>query len=282
MQSVLEILNKTRAYFESKSVPNANYDAQILLAHALNCKRLDLFLQFEKPLSEDTLIVLRDLVRRRAAREPLQHILGDVEFFGLKLKCDKRALIPRHETEELCAIISADFPDASAELKILDLGTGNGAIALALSSRYTSAKVLGIDKSKDALELANENRTLLSLDSRVEFKLGNWFKNIDDTFDIIVSNPPYLTSAEYDCAQPEVKFFDPLDALVAEDEGLKDLREIISQLDKFLNKNARAYFECGMNQPDILLEEFSASTTLQARSLCDLSKRSRFLLVERV
>ena len=158
MQTVLEILSKTEAFFAQKGVPSPKTDAQLLLAHALECKRLELFLRFDEPLSEDRLAKVRELVRRRGRREPLQHILGTQEFFGASIKCDSRALIPRPETEELCEIISEKFfPDGAAPLEILDLGTGGGAIAVSLALRYPNARVEAVDKSADALALAREN-----------------------------------------------------------------------------------------------------------------------------
>ncbi len=280
MLSVLELLNKTRAYFEQKGVPNANYDAQALLAKVLGCKRLDLFLRFDEPLDEARVARYREFVKRRASREPLQHILGDVEFFGVKLKSDRRALIPRHETEELCDIITREyFKDAEAPLKILDLGTGSGAISLALAAHFKNSSALGVDKSAEALALANENAAALGLEGRVKFAQGDWFEGVRGRFDIIVSNPPYLTDAEYESAQPEVKNFDPHAALVSPDDGLADLRKIMSALPDFLEDTGAAFFECGVGQPERLIAEMGLEKSYAARAVNDSSRRNRFLVV---
>lgn len=277
MQSVLEILNKCEGYFAKKGVPNAKLDAQILLAKAMKCKRLDLFLHFEDPVFEETLAEFREDVRRRAKREPLQHILGNVEFFGLKLKCDARALIPRSETEELCEILADRFPKDSQNFKILDLGTGSGAIILALKSVFKNAACLACDKSKEALDLARENAALCGL--CVDFFESDWFENASGTFDLIVSNPPYLTEGEIEQAQIEVKKFDPYSALFSPENGLQDLRKIIELAPKFLNSGGTLALECGLNQAQTLADTF-ADKWQRAEVLKDLSGRERFLILQ--
>lgn len=278
MQSVLEILDKCAGYFASKGVPDAKLDAQILLAHALGCKRLDLFLRFDEPLPETRLSVFREMAKRRAKREPLQHIVGSVEFFGLTLKSDGRALVPRHETEELCDIITRKiFADKAAGISILDLGTGTGAIALALAKHFPNAKVSAADISEDALALAGENAAAAGAD--VEFVKSDWFANVSGAFDLIVANPPYLTDAEVASAEPEVRDFDPMNALVSPENGLADLRKILGGAKKFLKENGVLACECGAGQPELLakeaLEKFGFSN---AESICDLSGRQRFLI----
>ena len=275
MQSVLEILNKCEAFFAKKGVPNAKLDAQILLAKAMKCKRLDLFLRFEDPLTESVLSQFREDVRRRAKREPLQHILGSVDFFGLKLKCDARALIPRSETEELCELLAERFPKDS-NLRILDLGTGSGAIILALKNAFKNSECHACDKSAKALELARENANLCGLN--VDFFESSWFENAEGTFDLIVSNPPYLTEREIEQAQAEVKNFDPPCALFSPDEGLRDLREIIKLAPKFLREGGLLALECGLEQARILQSEFSGNWK-NSEVLKDLSGRERFLIL---
>ena len=226
MQTVLEILDKCSDYFSGKGVPNAKIDAQMLLASVLGCKRLELFLRFDQPLSASQLSDFRELAKRRAKREPLQHILGEVEFFGLKLRSDRRALIPRFETEELCEIsVETLFPDRSANIRILDLGTGSGAIACAFASVYKNADIVAVDKSPDALSLARENAELNSL-KNISFMLSDWFDGVDGRFDLIATNPPYLSEADVASAEPEVRNYDPKSALVSADGGIADGRGI--------------------------------------------------------
>lgn len=287
MESVLDILKKSETYFASKGVPNPKIDAQILLSHVFGCSRLDLFLKFESPVLEPQLSQFRELVRRRGKREPLQHILGNVEFFGINLKCDSRALIPRPETEEMCEIITSEiFDDPKLDFNILDLGTGSGAIALALANFYENASVCAVDFSKDALSLARENAEKCALESRVEFIESNWFENLKGKkFDLIVSNPPYLSSEEVDSAEAEVKNFDPKSALISEEDGIADLKKILVQSSEFLNAGAFLVCECGLGQPE-KLAELAASGELKSefenpRSLSDSSGRGRFFVVKK-
>lgn len=286
MQTVLEVLQKCEGYFASKGVPSPKLDAQMLLARALGCGRLELFLRFDQPLDEKTLAPFREMARRRAKREPLQHILGDVEFFGVKLKSDARALVPRPETEELAEFVAGKlFPDADSPLNILDLGTGSGALAISLAGHFKNAQVVGVDLSDAALELARENLSFVqsgnenfsNLDSRVKFAKSDWFANVEGVFDLIVANPPYLTEAEYAEAQAEVKDFDPYSALVSPEEGMCDLKKILSIAPKFLKPNGAIICECGIAQPP-LLADFARAFFASAEWLEDSSHRPRFVV----
>ncbi len=290
MQSVLEILKKCEQYFGQKGVPNPGHDAQLLLARALGCKRLELFLMFDRPLEEKSLSAFREFARRRARREPLQHILGDCEFFGIKLKSDRRALVPRHETEELCEIAAEKLSErgADARARLLDLGCGSGAIALALAAKFPQLAAAAADISEDALALARENLALLDsgeggfpqfpgIAERVKIVRSNWFESVSGKFDVIAANPPYLTDAELARAEPEVRDFDPRSALVSADGGMRDLKKIISAAPAFLNPGGILICECGLQQPDRLVEEF-AKLYSSARTLPDLSRRTRFAL----
>ena len=275
MQSILEILNKTSTYFESKGIETAKLDAQILLAHVMGCKRLELFLHFADPIVPTKLDEFREIVRRRAKREPLQHILGFVDFFNLKLKCDSRALIPRSETEYLCELLVEKYlaKKSEDEFSILELGVGSGAISLSLKNQFPNARVVGVDISREALALAKENAKNLNLD--VEFMQSDWFENVSGKFDLIVSNPPYLSDEEVESAQPEVKDFDPISALRSDDEGLADLRKILENVPNYLKKDGLVACECGVNQSEILAEEFVVKYK-KIESVKDMSQRSRY------
>lgn len=279
MQSVLEILKKCEDFFAQKGVLNPKIDAQHLLAKALKCKRLDLFLRFDEPLTNTVLDEFRQDVKRRAKREPLQHILGSVDFCDLNLKCDARALIPRPETEELCEELISQFSQNPPQ-KILDLGTGSGAIILALKNAFKGAKCIACDVSVEALSLAKENASQTNLE--VEFIESSWFKNVSGSFDLIVSNPPYLTQDEVDSAEDEVRLFDPPQALASPDEGAKDLREIIKNAPQFLNKSGILALECGIAHPQILKEENKSNKDFSdIEILKDFSGRDRFLILKR-
>lgn len=275
MLSIREIKERTEAFFKDKGVPNPKLDTDILIAHSLGIKRLDLYLDLERPLTEKQLNDLRPLVRRRASREPLQYIVGHTEFYGLSLKVDSRALIPRHETEELVDLIIKKVE--SAPTRILDLGTGSGALALTLAAQFTGAQVTAIDQSVDALALANENAAALDLSERVQFLQGNWWSplTIDAQFDLIVSNPPYLTEAEMTTAEPEVIDHEPHDALVAGSDGLNDFRILLEGAPKFLAPGGLLAMETGIAQSEALTE-LALQAGIAGNSAEDLSGRPRF------
>lgn len=279
MLTIREIKVRTEAFFIQKSVPNAKLDTDILIAHSLGLKRLDLYLDMDRPLTDAQLDALRPLIKRRAAREPLQYIVGSTEFYGLTLKVDARALIPRQETEELVDHIIGRLTEAPK--RILDLGTGSGALALALASKYPEAVVTAVDQSRAAIALATENATALNLAGRVCLLEGNWWAPIPEgqTFDLIVSNPPYLTEAEMQTAAPEVVDYEPHSALVAGSDGLDDFRILIEGAAKYLSASGLLAMETGIAQSDALTA-MATEAGLSGESVEDLSERPRFFFVQ--
>lgn len=275
MQTVLEVLRKTTDWFLEKGLENARGDAEQLMAHGLGCKRLDLYLRFDKPLDEATLTRLRPLMKRRAQREPLQHIIGTWSFFNLDLKVDARALIPRPETEELLDLLLSR-PGEKPQ-RLLDLGTGTGAIALSLAQALPQAEVYAVDLSEEALALAKENAALNDL-QRVHFLQGSWFEPVEGLFDWIVSNPPYLTEQEWAEAAPEVKDFDPYSALVAPDDGLADLQTILEGALAHLNNCGLVALETGIAHHRRLSELAADLGYQRSESLKDSSRRDRFFI----
>lgn len=276
MLSLLEVIDRTTSYFAKNGVANPRLQAEWLVAHVLDCKRLDLYLRFDMPLEETVLEQLRPLVKRRAQREPLQYITGSTPFHDLTLKCDPRALIPRPETEQLVEEILTRKPEKTTQ--ILDLGTGTGAIALALAQALPEAKVTAVDASKKALSLAKENAEANGLANRVTFLESNWFAKVEGSFDIIASNPPYLTDEEWETAEPEVREREPKNALTAPNKGLADLEAILRQAPAFLSPGGLLALETGIAHHDALTLVAKENAYAKSESLNDFSGRPRYFL----
>ncbi len=287
MLSLLEIITKTTDFFAAKGVESPRLNAEQIVGHALGLKRMQLYIQFERLLTEPELEKIRPLVKRRAQREPLQHILGTVEWGGLTLKSDKRALVPRPETEELLELVlerAKPSPEAPADaLRVLDLGTGTGALALALAKAWPAAQVTALDASDEALALARENAAAAGLAERVSFLKSDWFSALpaDARFEVIVSNPPYLTDAEVAEAEPEVRLHDPRSALVALDAGLADLKTIIAGAASRLAPGGLLALETGVAQHEALLATITSAGLREGEARADLRGRPRFVFARR-
>lgn len=279
MLSIREIQEKTIGFFADKGVPNPKLDTDLLIAHVLGLKRLELYLDIERPLTEAQLNELRPLVKRRAAREPLQYILGYADFCGMRLKVDHRALIPRQETEELVEYIRDRMRKPPS--RILDLGTGSGAIAIALAVAYPDAEVHATDRSEVALDLARENAANYVSKNPIQFYRGSWWDAVpaDKKFDLIVSNPPYLTEAEMKTAEPEVVANEPAEALVSGESGLDDLETIVASAAQHLSPGGTLALETGIAQHEALTR-LCTQAGLSGEGLDDLSGRPRFYFAQ--
>lgn len=277
--TVLDVVRKSTDFLDKKGVESPRLNAEWLIAHVLGLGRMELYLQFDRPLIDEELEQMRALVARRGKREPLQYVQGQTQFHDLTLKCDRRALIPRPETEQLVELVKESGPEIDQDIRILDLGTGTGAIALALAMHFPRSQVVATDASQDALDLASENALLCGLQNRVEFRLSDWFTNLGEAvaFDLIVSNPPYLTDQELTDAETEVKDFEPKSALVANDEGMTDLRSIINGAIPLLKDSGSLWLETGIAQRDALLDSCRRAGYANSEGLDDWSGRSRFI-----
>ncbi len=283
MNSLLDLLKKSTDFLAKKGIGNARLQSELIFAGTLGCRRLDLYLQFERPLTQAQTDVLRERIVRRARREPVQYIVGETDFRTLTLKCDSRALIPRPETEELVGYalekLAANHP-AGTPARVLDLGTGTGAIALAVAAERAGTHVVAADISADALALARENFTLnfekKGVPADIEFLQSNWFENIAGTFDAIISNPPYLTDAEWESADSEVREREPRNALVAENDGLADLEKILRGARERLAPGGFVALETGIAHHARLEEIARSCGFTETKSVADLSDRPRF------
>jgi release factor glutamine methyltransferase len=247
--TVLDVLQSTTAYLKKREIETPRLNAEHLLAHVLDRKRIELYLEFERVLEETELAPLRELVRRRGQGEPLQHLLGTVEFCGNVFKCDPRALIPRPETEELVEFIKSEIQNQKSE--ILDVGTGSGVIALSLATKFPEAKVHAIDVSGDALALARENAERLGLGGRVHFTKGDLFENFFERCDVIAANLPYVSMQSRKSLSPEV-LRDPEVALFGGDRGDELIRKLIAQAPERLQPNGLLALEIGIGQAEQL------------------------------
>ena len=277
--TVLDVVQKSADFLERKSVESPRLNAEWLAAHALKIGRMELYMQFDRPLQPEELDSLRDLVSRRGKREPLQYILGETQFHDLILKCDQRALIPRPETEQLIDYIVDLGPEIDESFSILDLGTGTGAIALALAMRFPCSKVVATDASQDALDLAAENALRNGLQNRIQFVRSRWFESLKGSapFRLIVSNPPYLTDSEMEAAEPEVRDFEPTKALLSGKDGMEDAFSIISNSIEYLEPSGSLWLETGIHQHERLLEACSNAGFQSSEGIVDWADRPRFV-----
>ncbi len=279
--TVLAILNKTADYFNQKGIANARLDAQLILAHALGMKRLDLYLNFDRPLGETELAVCREAVRRRGLREPLQHILGQWPFRELVLKVDKRALIPRQETEALVDYVLKGI-SAHESLVAVDIGLGTGAIALSLMKERGNLQVYGTEVSPEALALARENAEMAGLDAS-RFLHGSLFEPLpqDLFFDLIVSNPPYIAKSDLSRLQPEVRDFDPSLALIGGEAGWELPFQLIRAAHARLKRGGNLWLEVSPEQIPILLEKAADQNWVFRGFESDWSGNPRFIHMQK-
>ncbi len=278
----LSLIQWTTGFFEKKGIPNPRLDAELLLAHVLKCKRIDLYMQFEKIISEKDRTAYRTLVERRATREPLQYILGETEFWGLTIKVTPDVLIPRPETELLVEEIVkrlkaqgsplVDDPTAANEtpaaanrepraLDILEIGAGTGCISIALAKNLPQSSIIATDISPKALEVARQNIRHHALDARIkltESNLAPWedFQKTHRQFDLMVSNPPYIPADEITALQPEVSQHEPHLALSGGESGLDIIEKIHEHAIPFLKPQACLMMEIGEGQAQTLKEKY--------------------------
>jgi release factor glutamine methyltransferase len=270
MKTVLEVIQATTAYFQKSGVESGRLNIEHLLAHVLGKKRMELYLEFDRPLGEKELEPLRALVKRRAAGEPLQYLLGTAEFHGRSFLCDQRALVPRPETEQLCELVLA----GGASRRVLDVGTGSGVIALTLAAAWPEARVEAVDLSSEALALARENAARLGLGERVQFLASDLLAGVSGEFDLIVANLPYIARDEIPRLAREVQH-DPHAALDGGPDGVEVFRRLVPQAAQHLR--GRLALEIGHEQAKPLSELLAAHNFQDIREQTDYQGKDRFL-----
>lgn len=253
--TVLKILSWTKEYLAGKGVDNARLEAEWLLSFALGLDRVGLYVNFDRPLSGAELALFREMVTRRARREPLQYILGTQEFMGLEFETTTAALIPRHDTETL---VEEALKRGEGANKVLDIGAGSGCIVVALAKKLTGAELFGVDQSAVALDLAERNAAKHG--TVVKMVLGSLFEPFSGMrFSLIVSNPPYVPTAEIAELQPEVRDYEPRDALDGGPDGLDFYRSIIPAAPGHLDTGGWLLFEVGIGQAEPVLGLFAGT-----------------------
>jgi len=282
--TVLEVIQKSAEFLAKKGVESPRLQTELLLAHVLRLPRMQLYLNFERALSDTELSSVRELVKRRGQREPLQHITGSTSFCGLEIAVNRHVLVPRPETELLAELgwqfLSTMNPQPSTAL---DFGTGSGCIAIALAVRCPSARIVALEVSADALAVARENAARNNASDRVEFRCGDGFAALpaDGRFHLIVSNPPYIPSAEITSLAPEVRDFDPRPALDGGPDGLDFHRMLAAQAGPFLQPGGRIMLEFGDGQAEAVRRIFEAQKWIVEAVKEDYTQRPRDLMARR-
>ncbi len=271
MKTVLEVLKLSTAFLEERGGKNGRRIAEELLAHALRCERLDLYLQFDKPVEETELVALRKQLARCARGEPLEYVLGEVSFYGVRIQVDPNVLIPRPETEILVDMVAKQVSRG----RLWDICTGSGYIGIALKKARPELQVTLSDLSRKALEVAARNAKLNSVDvTLLQGDLLHPFQGMKA--DIVVCNPPYVTCKEYIELDSSVKDFEPKEALISGERGTEFYERLAEELPPFLAPGARVFLEIGAGQGERVKEIFKG----QGRVEKDWAGHDRFFFLE--
>jgi len=311
--TVLEAIQKSAGFLAKKGVESSRLQAELLLAHLLKLPRMKLYLNFERVLTPAETDALRESVKRRGQREPLQHITGSTSFCGFEIAVSRHALVPRPETEML-AELGWQFLQGRAELpasqgaqprvpaSALDFGTGTGCIAIALAAKCPQTQIVATDVSTDALTLAKENAAHNNIAGRIEFLEGDGFASLRGAaelrhlahefantntregrphpFDLVISNPPYIPSAEIATLEPEVRDFDPRTALDGGADGLDFYRRLAAEAKPFLKPDGKIMLEFGDGQAEAIKNIFENEKWVVEAVKEDYSQRARILVAK--
>ena len=291
--TVLDIIQKSGEFLERKGVDSPRLQVELILEQVLKMPRLQLYVNFERPITDNELDRLRDYVRRRGTREPLQHILGSTSFCGLEIEVGRQALIPRPETEMLAerawkflnARIGSNSQLSTQEQPstVLELGVGSGCISVAIAVNSPTAQVTAIDLSDEALELAGRNVRRHELADRVRLLKSDGFGQLPPgvQYDLIVSNPPYIPSGEIETLQPEVRDHDPRAALDGGEDGLNFYRMLADQASACLRPGGVMMLEFGDGQASVIGTIFKDTGWTVDAIVRDLADKERFIVLSR-
>jgi release factor glutamine methyltransferase len=280
--TLLEILRGSTDYLTRAGVQSARLEAEILLAHVLGVGRLDLYLQFERPLTEPDLTELRSLLRRRVQGTPVAYLTGEREFFGLRFSVREGVLIPRPESELVVELALARLAAKDGPTVAADVGTGSGCIGIAIAVRALSTRVDAVDISDTAVQVARSNAVQLGVSERVTVIQGSWGRPLKGRgpYNLIVSNPPYVSTAELADLEPGVRDFEPILALDASRDGLAPYRELLVELPELPAADATILLEVDPRRAGAVAKLASENwPSAELKLHRDLSGRDRVLEV---
>ena len=274
---ILELFNNSVKLLDDVGIKTSKLDIKILLAHLLNIDSKELILHFNEDAKQEFINNFNKLLSRRINREPIANILNKKLFWDYSFFVDQNVLTPRNDSETLIEAVLSHYKNKDQELKILDLGTGSGCLILTLLKIYKNANGIGIDINEKSLQIAKKNAKLLEIDDRISFIKNNWNDNINDKFDIIISNPPDIPTKEINALEPEVNKFNPLLALDGGNDGLDCYKYLSKSLQKNIKNSTKIFLEIGKGQENDINDIFSANNYKLLNMYKDLSGVNRVL-----
>jgi len=286
--TLAEAINNAATLLSTAGITNARLDAEVLLSHIILKDRVWLITHRDDVLDDNHQREFADVIQRRTRREPLQHIIGNQEFWGLEFIVSPDVLIPRPETEFIIEAALAIVQDRNTPVRIIDLCTGSGCIAVSLAKELTAARVIATDASEKALTVARENTRRHGVSEHIRFLLGDLFEPLEELdirgqIDIIVSNPPYVQAGDLSTLQPEVRDYEPEMALIAGPGGTEIAKRIIQIAPEYLKKNGTLIMEMGLGQADALTRMVEATGAYGDRELLkDLAGIERVIIARKV
>ncbi len=280
--TVRRILDWTIPHLKNHGSESPRLDAEILLAHARGCPRIQLYTNYDQPLTDVQRATMRDLVKRRAAAEPVAYLVGHREFFSLDFRVTKSVLVPRPDTETL-VVEAIERLKSQAQPRVLDIGTGSGCIAISLAVNCPTASLTAIDISESALAIATENARKHGVSDRIRFLQGDLFSPLaSDQFELIASNPPYIATAEIESLMPEVRLHEPVSALDGGADGLNVIRRLVSDAPKHLVPGGILLIEISGEQAEAVTQLLATNGSYDDISvLRDLAKQPRVVRAAR-
>jgi release factor glutamine methyltransferase len=280
LKSVSEILPLAIQYLTDHQIENPRRCAEELLAHILKMKRIELYMQYDRPLIEKEVVEMRNALKRCANREPIQYVMGDVEFLGCHIDVTPDVLIPRHETEIMADLIVNKIKNQSLNGKVLwDICAGSGCLGLAIKRAYPELTVVLSDISKPAIEVAKKNQQRNSLDAN--YRIGDLFEPFqNEKADFLVCNPPYISTEEMAALESSVRDYEPHLALHGGERGIEFYERLSREMPAYLNHSAQVFFEIGHQQGVMIQEMFCTSPWRHGQLLKDWAGHNRFFFLE--